>query len=442
MRIPLPKQGLRATVYDSELPRLALRLTAKGVRSFYVIKRTGSTVSWIKLGTFPDMTVEQARAAALKVLGEFASGADPAATRRALKAEPTFGEVFEQFLPRKRKKDGTSLSPRTKRDYQDIVRLYLGSIHTKKPSKITKQDVKGIHAKVSRISLSQADRALAVISSVFNFAIDQLEVCSENPASRVQKNPAPSRDRFASSAELPYLIDAIGESALADYFLISLLTGARRANVQAMTWTDIDLDAGIWRIDLTKNGSPQNLPLSPEAVRVLKARKSRQPRSSYVFPGSGKTGHLVEPKKAWATLLQKASLRRLLNTLSQDAHLNEEAIVKAMAMINDKPSEADKTLSELAVKLNVDKAAYDMCDLRIHDLRRTLGSWQAKTGASLAIIGRSLNHKTQQATAIYARLDLDPVRQSINTATKAMLEAAGQKPKNALIQLTTDTKLD
>ena len=76
-----------------------------------------------------------------------------------------------------------------------------------------------------------------------------------------------------------------------------------------------------------------------------------------------------------------------------------------------------------------------MTDLRIHDLRRTLGSWQAKTGASLAIIGKSLNHKTHQATAIYARLDLDPVRQSVNTATQAMLEAAGVKKAAAVVKL-------
>ena len=64
----------------------------------------------------------------------------------------------------------------------------------------------------------------------------------------------------------------------------------------------------------------------------------------------------------------------------------------------------------------------------LHDLRRTLGSWQAKTGASLAIIGKSLNHKSMQATAIYARLDLDPVRESVERATAAMLTAAGIKP--------------
>ena len=62
-------------------------------------------------------------------------------------------------------------------------------------------------------------------------------------------------------------------------------------------------------------------------------------------------------------------------------------------------------------------------DLRLHDLRRTLGSWQAATGASLPIIGKSLGHKSLAATQIYARLDLDPVRASVNKATDAMLLA-------------------
>ena len=48
----------------------------------------------------------------------------------------------------------------------------------------------------------------------------------------------------------------------------------------------------------------------------------------------------------------------------------------------------------------------------------------------MAIIGKSLNHKNQATTAIYARLDLDPVRQSVNTATAAMLEAAGLKKQS------------
>ena len=73
----------------------------------------------------------------------------------------------------------------------------------------------------------------------------------------------------------------------------------------------------------------------------------------------------------------------------------------------------------------------------LHELRRTLGSWQARTGASLAFIGKSLNHKSQQAKAIYARLDFDPVRASVNPATAAMLEAGGMKEAAEVVQLPT-----
>lgn len=60
---------------------------------------------------------------------------------------------------------------------------------------------------------------------------------------------------------------------------------------------------------------------------------------------------------------------------------------------------------------------------------------KAKTGASLAIIGKSLNHKNQNTTAIYARLDLDPVRDSVNKATSAMMQAAGLKDGADVMQL-------
>ena len=59
-----------------------------------------------------------------------------------------------------------------------------------------------------------------------------------------------------------------------------------------------------------------------------------------------------------------------------------------------------------------------------------MGSWQARTGASLVIIGKSLNHKSPQSTSVYARLDLDPVRDAVNTATSAIMKAAKNQPKN------------
>lgn len=422
-----PDAGKRLTVYDTEIPKLALRVTHAGTKTYYIVKRTGASMSWLKLGTFPEMTVEQARTEAQKVLGEFAAGANPGEARRAIRREPTFFEVFEQLLLEKRKRDGSHLAESTRRGYREVLNLYLNPIKAKKLSEITRTDVKSIHTKTTKHSPAQADRALAIISSVFSFAAD-LEIFEGlSPARRIQKNPAPSRDRFAQAGELPQLFAAIIESPLCDYFLLSLLTGARRSNVQAMAWRDLDLVNGLWRIGMTKNGTPQNVPLSPEAIEVLKTRKERAGNSPFIFPGSGTTGHLVEPKKAWATILRKASTRRLLDHLEEKGLLSEEERQNADQLVLNAPAQALRNYQRLANDVKLDPAHYDLTDLHIHDLRRTLGSWQAKTGASLPIIGKTLNHKTHQATLIYARLDLDPVRESVNTATQAMLGAAGAK---------------
>lgn len=420
-----PEAGKRPTVYDTEVPKLAARITAAGTRTFYVVKRAGTSMAWVKLGQFPEMTVDQARTAALKVLGEFASGSNPATARRALKEEPKFSEMFEQFLDGKRKRDGSPLTPKTKRNYQDVARFYLTPIASKKLSQIERSEIKAIHDKASKKSAAQADRAVVIVSSVFNYAADLELFSGINPATRIQKTPPPERDRFVQAVELPYLFAAIADSGLRDFFMLSLLTGARRSNVQAMAWRDIDTSAGIWRINMTKNGTPQNVTLSPEAVAILEERRATSSPAQFVFPGPGKTGHLVEPKTAWATALRKASLLRLLDQLEAMGELNAKQRLEAEQLTLASSANAAKRYRSIANQLGIDPATYDMTDLRIHDLRRTLGSWQAKAGTSLPIIGKSLNHKSIQATAIYARLDLDPVRQSINTATQAIFEAAG-----------------
>ena len=341
---------------------------------------------WIKLGTFPDMTCEQARNEAGKVLGAFAQGENPAAVKRAVKAELTFGEAFVDFLERKRKRDGSPIAEKTKRDYTDLLRLYLDGIKSKKLSAIERNEIKVIHAKTTKKSAAQADRVVAVVSAVYSFMLAHDQFNGQNPAMLIQKNPAPSRERFLQVDELIPFFKALSESSneiMRDFFLLALLTGARRANVCAMRWLDIDLTAGVWRIAKTKNGTPQTVTLSPDAVTVLETRKAGG--GEFVFPGEGKTRHIVEPKKAWATILKAAGIE----------------------------------------------------NLRIHDLRRTLASWQARTGASLPIIGKSLNHKTHQATLIYARLDLDPIRQSVNIATTAMMEAAGLKKQTEVVLQST-----
>jgi integrase len=228
-----------------------------------------------------------------------------------------------------------------------------------------------------------------------------------NPCHGVKANRETSRSRFLSPDELGRLLHAVeAEPAdLRDFFLVLLFTGARRSNVQAMRWADLDLDGGVWRIAAgeSKSGEAMSLPLVEDAVKLLRRRKAdldalvrraskpadatrltlRQAQhraveqrkaacvAVYVFPGRGASGHLVEPKAAWGRVLKRAG------------------IVK----------------------------------LRIHDLRRTVGSWLAGQGANAFVIQKALGHKSLTSVGVYARLDLSPVRAAMEGVATAFAKA-------------------
>lgn len=409
LALPLPPEGGRATYHDTKAIGLQLRVTPQGTKTFSLYRRVkGGAPGRITLGKFPSMTIEQARQAAASVNAEIEGGANPAEARRALRGEPTFEEVFVDYLTHKRKRDGSNLSERTKAEYRNTVRLYLQRIAPQKLSAITHDRVAQIHRQVGKQAPFAANRTKALISAVFNYAKATRTFTGDNPANGLVGFAEVERDRYIKGFELPYILEAIEQSEQADFFMLALLTGARRSNLQAMTWRCIDWGEELWRIPNTKNGTPQNVTLSPEALAILHRRKA-DTESMYVFPGRGSTGHLVEPKKAWRSILKRASLDRLRDMLGAD------------------PDTKDSDLSECAVKERIDPADYLLTDLRIHDLRRTLGSWQATTGASLPVIGKSLNHKSQRSTMIYARLELDPVRDSVKRATASMLGAKKQR---------------
>jgi hypothetical protein len=299
--LPLPEAGKRATYYDETVPKLALRVTAAGTKTFYIVKRVEADMTWLKLGVFPDMTVENARKEAETKLGLYAGGDNPAAVKRAAKEEQTLGEYFKHFIENKRKKTGTQkgtpLSPKTKGEYKSQFAKYLAPIAKKKISKVSVSDVKPLVRAIGKTHPVMANRVRALVSSIYGLASEDGLVTS-NPATGVATYGETVRDRFLHADELPRFFAAVGQEpneTIRDYFLLSLLTGARRANVLAMRWNQIRLDEGIWRIPNTKNGTPQNVTLSPEAAAILTTRKETAD-GAFVFPGDGKSGHLMEPK--------------------------------------------------------------------------------------------------------------------------------------------------
>lgn len=277
---------------------------------------------------------------------------------------------------------------------------------------------------------------------IFNKAIAWELFDKENPAAGVPKFKVKSRERFLRADELPRFFASVAEEPsedVRDYVLLSLMTGSRKTNVLSMRWADVNLERAEWRIPDTKNGDPLTVPLLPQAVDILQDRKPDKP-PEFVFPGRGASGHLADAKSGWKRILDRDEVQQLTLRIQAAGTAFEWPIIKAKGP-RDK-SRKIETLTEslararaVAAELNIDTTGARLSDLRRHDLRRTMGSWQAATGASLVVIGKSLGHKDMASTQIYSRLDIDPVRNAMQTAATAMFAAGGLLPTADVIPM-------
>lgn len=378
--VPWPASGeQRSYFYDTEVRGLALAVSPAGKKTFILCKKIAGRAERISIGSYAELSIGYARNKAQQLIGDVARGENPAAEKRRVRAEMTLDELFEYWLAEYARSER-----KTWRKDDNFFKNHLHAWRLKRLSEIRKSDVVALHAKIGRTrGRYVANRIVELLCAIFNRAITEWGLVVSNPAAGIQAFKERKRDRFLEAGELPRLFRALRDEpneTIRDFILLSLFCGARRSNVQAMRWDELHLERNIWRIPETKNGEAQDVYLPAPARKILLARKAKANKakangSEWVFPGSGKTGHLVEAKSGWRRILGRAKLS----------------------------------------------------DVRLHDLRRTLGSWQAATGASLPVIGKSLGHRSISATAIYARLDLDPVRTAVDRATHAMIQAGRRR---------------
>jgi integrase len=358
---------------DTHHRGLQVCVTAAGAKTYYYVRRIDGRPTRVKLGTVDQLSVEAARKAAAQIGGDVAAGKNPQAERRTRREEPTLTQLWEHWLLHAT----AHKRPRSVEEDRRNYRLHLAPLAGRRLSTIKKVEVQALHARIGREKgVYAANRVLALLRAMLNKAED-IGHRGTNPAAGVRMFKEEARDRFLHPQELQAFFQALAAETplFRDFFAISLLTGARKSNVLAMAWTDVDLQAGYWRIPETKGGSVVVVPLVAPAVAILQARREQTNGSPWVFPGHRHGTHLQTPKGAWKRIVNRAGL----------------------------------------------------VDLRPHDLRRSLGSWMAGQNVSLTIVGKVLGHKTPQATAIYARVAMDPQRAAMNQATAAMLKAGRVK---------------
>jgi integrase len=374
--LPVPDRG-RQYHYDTKTAGLCICVTSQGTKTFYAYRWANGRPARIRVGRYPEVTIETARNQVAEINAAIARGEDPQALRVQARQEPTIGKAWLHWLENHARTHKKDEGRQDERKYKAHLKRW----QNRKLSAIGRHEVVAWHKRIGEEhGHVAANRVLTLLSSLFNKAAD-MGYTGVNPTHGVKRFKEHARDRFLQPAELPKFFDALEaepSDTLRDFFKVALFTGARRSSVQSMRWDDLDLENGTWRIPKgdVKSGEPVTLPLSPPALDVLR-RRSEAREGPWVFPSDWRRGwHITEPKHAWRRILKRAGLE----------------------------------------------------NLRIHDLRRTLGSWQAATGASLQVIGKSLGHSDRsKATVIYSRLHLDPIRESVNRATDAILAAANGK---------------
>ncbi len=371
--IPAPADGSRVVVLDSDVKGFTLRVSS-GARVFYLVRKIAGRVQRVRIGAYPDISPEAARKAAERLNGEVASGKDLAAERRrrrqADRSDPTLAALLAHTLEQHWKPNA-----RTWKEQERLFEKYTpAGWKSRKLSAVSKVDVLERHRAIGKENGNYvANRWRGVLHRLFEVAAEDFDFAGGNPVRKVKPFGEQERERFVTPEELPRLFDAIDAAEdvrIADFLRLALLTGARKSAILRMRFADVDLARAVWTIPASdsKNGSPVHVPLVAEAVDVIRERLIAARGHEYVFPGRGGVGHWTDPKKPLKEVFDAAGFK----------------------------------------------------DVRLHDLRRTFGSWQAAHGSSELLIGKSLGHRNTRSTAVYARLTLDPVRQSVERATDAM----------------------
>ena len=427
-RLTAPATG-QAFYRDAELKGFAVRVTASGVTSFIVEKRIDGKVRRITLGRYGELTVEQARKEAHKLLGKVAMGMNPIVEkqREALRGL-TLEQVFAEF-----KRVRANLRPGTLYQYQRFLDVTFDDWKTRPVTGITKDMIARKHAQLGAGSEATANLAMRFLRSLFNFALAHYEdetgigALTENPVQRLTRTRSWYRTRRKQSVikghQLPAWYRAVTElrdSAAAsasdavtvtitvtDWLLFLLYSGLRRQEAAQLAWDRVDLEDRTLLIPDPKNHIPHVLPLSRPMLDILKRRKTEaelaeqrakdakeewsvqeqrrlQAAAVFVFAGEGPAGYLIEPKRQIAKIIESSKvqfsphdLRRTFITIAESIDVPPYAIKRLVnhTVRNDVTagyiiSDIDRLREPMERIANfIQQAVRDIPKAKVHKLR-------------------------------------------------------------------------
>ena len=370
--------GFGCRVYPSEV-------TGKNRKSFIISYRSNGRKRLLTIGAYGVFTLEQARSKARSHLGKVEDGQDPLEDRQRKAQGQTLQELAKAYMERHAK-----IYKKTWRTDENRLKRYIipefGSLRVKA---IRRNDIAILHQKIGKKTPYEANRNLKLLSVIFNCAKEwgYLEETGKNPATGIKPFKEEERDRYVTPDELPKLAQAIDEEEsiyVRACLWLYLLAGIRKSELLQTKWKDVSIKHQELRLPDTKSGKTHYVPLNGPAIAILQ-NLPRFEENPYLLPGRKKGCHLVNIDKAWRRIREKAGI----------------------------------------------------VDVRLHDLRRTVGSWMAQAGSPLLLIGKVLGHKDVKTTKIYTHFAQDHVKEALETHGKRLMEIAGKEPVSEIVDMPT-----
>lgn len=346
--------------FDAGFPGLALRVGKTGRKSWVFFYRTGGKQRRMTLGTYPALSLADAREAWRAAREAVAAGRDPAAEKTAARQRQpdTVQAVAEAFIEKYAR-------PRN-RTADEVARMFARHLYPELGDRdittITKRDILDmLDAAEARGAKVAVNRILANVRKLFAWAVER-DIIEASPVAAV-KAPAPEtpRDRVLTDTELVAFwkaADTIGYP-FGPIFQLLLLTAQRRDEVAAALWAEFDLKAGAWEMPgaRTKNGRAHIVPLAPEAIQILE-RIPRRAGSVLLFPSAFARSPQAGPERP-VSGFGRAKQRLDTAMLEELQKANPEA---------------------------------QLAPWRLHDLRRTAATGMARIGIGPHVVEAVLNH--------------------------------------------------
>jgi len=377
-------------VYDTQVQHLGLKLLPNGRKVYFWWRAVRGKPVWKTIGDSPEIQLGDARSKAQSydiLLANWkkddCAGPNPF-NLQSRASVPTFRELVEAYIVNRIREH--SLNPK-RAEYQtrQMVKKRFGTWLDRPIDDIAVDDVLALKQACGKRKYA-ARAHVKFVATLFNWSAGSLDGKvnfwkTANPAADVSVPKKEKRKRFLQPDELVRFnaeLEKEKHHVLRDVLVLLLATGARKSNVYEMKWSDVSFELKNWHVPMSKSGESYEINLMPAALKVLERRRREiADTETFVFPARSKSGHVADVKKRWIEFRKSCGLP----------------------------------------------------DVRLHDLRRTRGSYLAISGVSLQQIGAVLGHKSLGSTEIYSRLHNEAITKALDAGDRTMkkMVAAAQK---------------